>query len=449
MKVKKILLIRSSHYSDKGIVVRSNTLTDRIFNANYAEMGLPLLAALTPEHIDVEMIDDCLNETPKTTDADVVGISAMIIQLSRAIDLAQHFRKQGKIVVIGGFLATMNPEFVQKHFDSVCIGEAEPVWAKMLSDIEKGCLKKTYTAGIGNSLENIPVPRYNLIKRTRLTLYPVMATRGCIHKCSYCSVISFYQNTFRTRPIKDVIRDIKAHGSRFMYFVDDNLMDSGNYAKELFREMAGMRVYWGLQASPAISEDHELLNLAHRAGCRTVAIGFETLNQKNLDSLSKGWSLAEGYKSSIRIIQDAGIAVHALIMFGLPEDTRDVFDSTVNFLIDAGVSGADFFILTPYPATPLGIKYKINGLITDTDLNHYREPYVVFRHPMMSAEEIQKGFWQALERFYSLKNIYRRLKYSNIPNKMYATFSNLYYRRKIRNRIVPTHNQRGDYKMDF
>jgi radical SAM superfamily enzyme YgiQ (UPF0313 family) len=449
MKISKVLFIRSSHYTDDGRVVKSNSWFDRLSNANYAELGLPLLAASTPKHINVEMVDDCLHKTPEKTDAEVVGISAMIIHHKRAIDLAKHFRNQGKIVVMGGFLATLHPELVQEHVDSLCVGEAEHVWPKMIDDIENGCLQKIYHAGVDNSLDKMPVPRYDLIRKNRVTLYPVMASRGCIHNCNYCSVICFFRNTFRTRPIPDVIRDIKAHKSNFMYFVDDNLMDSGDYVKDLFRQMAGLKVYWGLQASPSIAGDPELLSLAFKAGCRTVAVGFETFNQPNLNAVSKGWAKAEEYKSAVRTIQDAGIAVHALVMFGMPHDTEDVFDTTVDFLIEAGVSGADFFILTPYPATPLGMKYLQEGLIIDHDINHYREPYVVFKHPNLSQQQIQKGFWYALKKFYSLKNIYKRLRYSNVPNKLFAAYGNFYYRRKIRNKIVPTHNQRGDYKINF
>jgi radical SAM superfamily enzyme YgiQ (UPF0313 family) len=449
MKVKSVLLIRSSHHDDNGRVVKSFSLIDRILNTNFAELGLPLIAACTPADIRVEMIDDCLQKTPETTGAEVVGISAMMIHFSRAIDLARQFRQLGKIVVMGGFLPTLHPELVQDAVDSLCIGEGESIWPRMLADIENNCLQKSYTSGVDHPLVNIPVPRYDLIRRNRLTLYPVQASRGCIHQCSYCSVICFYRNSFRTRPVEDVIRDIRAHRSKLMYFVDDNLMDAVPYAKELFRKMAGLKVYWGLQTSPSIAGDPEMLELAYKAGCRTVAIGFETISQSNLSAVSKNWAKTENYKQAVRTIQDAGIAVHALVMFGFPDDTKGVFDATVDFLLVAGVAGVDFFILTPYPATPLGKKYLQENLISDTNLNHYREPYVVFHHPHLTAVEIQRGFWHALKKFYSWKNTFKRMIYSNIPNKPYAFYSNMYYWRKIKSGIVPTHNQRGNYKINF
>ena len=126
--VTKVLLIRSSHYADNGSLVKSNRFFDRLTVANLAEMGLPMIAACTPSRIEVEMVDDCLQETPMQTDADVVGISGMLIHMTRAVDLADHFRAQGKVVVMGGFLATQHPELVENHVDALCVGEGERIW---------------------------------------------------------------------------------------------------------------------------------------------------------------------------------------------------------------------------------------------------------------------------------------------------------------------------------
>jgi len=449
MKINKILLVRSSHYANNGKVVKSNSLVDRITNINYAELGLPLIAAYTPDHIVVEMVDDCLDNTPLDTDAEVVGISAMIIHLSRAIDLAREFKKRGKVVIMGGFLPTLHPELVQQYVDSLCIGEADEIWPQMIKDIENDNLKPVYKANFTMNLENIPVPRYDLIKRNRINLYPVQATRGCKNHCDYCTIINFFRNTYRQRPIKDVIRDIEAHGSRGMYFTDDNLMDATTYSKELFHAMDGLKVRWGIQASPLIAEDQELLKLAFQAGCRIAVVGFESVLQSNLNDVSKEWAIAESYKTSVRKIQDCGIKVHALIMLGMPDDNKDTFNKTLDFLEKAGVDSVDFFILTPYPSTPLGKKFLKEDKIIDFDLNHYREPYVVFDHPNMDPVEIQEGFWNVLSEFYSYKEIYRRLLRRNVPRKLQSFYYNMYYRRKIRRKIVPTHNQRGDYVFEY
>ncbi len=447
MEVKKVLLIRSSHYNDKGAVVKSQTLVDRFTNLNYAELGLPMIAASTPKHIEVEMHDDCLDPGIEQTDAQVVGISAMLIHIDRARDLARKFRDQGKVVVMGGFLPSLYPHLVKDWVDAICIGDGESTWPQILRDIELDQLKKEYIDDHSGDLDHLPTPRYDLIKHNRLTIYPVQATRGCMHHCQYCSVITFYKNKYRVRPIDQVIKDIEAHGSKRMYFTDDNLMDHTRYAKDLFRAMRGAKVKWGLQASPKIAADPELLDLAREAGCVTTAIGFETIRQDNLQGLSKNWAQADNYQEAIQRIQDHGINVHALIMYGLDSDTESSFDQTIKFLISNKVTSADFFILTPYPATPLGREYLRNDRIIDHNLAHYREPHVVFKHPTLSGNQIRDGFWDSYQNFYSLKSMFTRLKPKATPNKLFAYYSNFYYRRKIRNKIVPTHNQRGDYTL--
>jgi len=455
MLITKVLFIQSSFHADDGRVVKADRKLDRLTAINVAELGIPLLAAYTPKHIQVEMADDALEEIPWETTAEVIAISAKLIQRSRAIELATAFRSTGKLVVLGGYLPTLSPDGLLDYFDALCIGDGDLVWPQMLADMEAGCLQQSYQADHGIDLDTIPVPRYDLLAEKSLLLsmrtsYPVQATRGCPHDCSYCCITNFYQRTYRYRPVDQVIRDIKAHGSRYMHFVDDNLMANKIYAKELFREMAKLDVLWGTQTAIDIAQDNELLELAYAAGCRIVMVGMETISQHNLAAVNKGWGQADAYREAIRRIQEKGIGVHALIVLGMPHDSRETFTDTVEFLVKAGAAAAEFFIFTPYPGTPVGDEYLKTGKIIDFDLTHYREPYVVFRHELLSSREIQEAFWGCLEQFYSFRNIYRRLKNGGLRNRKLQLVLNLYYWWKIKRKIVPTHFQRGNFlKMTY
>ena len=455
MIITEVLFIQSSFHADDGRVVKADRKIDRLTAINVAELGIPLLAAYTPKHISVKTADDALEDIPWDSTAEIIAISAKLIQRSRAIELATAFRNKGKIVVLGGYLATLNAEGLSNHFDALCIGDGDQVWPQMLADIESDELKKIYRADHSANLDMIPVPRYDLLVQkgqllSMRTSYPVQATRGCPYDCSYCCITNFYQGTYRYRPVELVIRDIKAHGSRFMHFVDDNLMVNKTYAKALFKEMEPLNVLWGTQTSIDIAEDEELLELAYAAGCRIVMIGFETFSQKDLDAINKGWSQADSFRAAIRKIQAKGIGVHALIVLGMPHDTRKTFASTVEFLVDAGAAAAEFFIFTPYPGTPVGDAYLQQGKITDFDLTHYREPYVVFQHEHLSNREIQNAFWSCLKQFYSLRNIFLRLRSGGLRNRKLQIVLNLYYWWKIKRKIVPTHFQRGNFlKMDY
>ncbi len=450
MIVSKVLFVQSSFYSDDGRLVRANGLLDRLSTVNVAELGIPLLAAYTPPGIQVEMVDDALESIPWDTTAEVVAISAKLIQRKRALDLAAAFQRRGKVVVLGGFLASLHPEGLEGRFAAICIGDGDQVWPQMIEDMQNDRLRKVYRADHAVDLHSVPVPRYDLLaEKSRLlgirTSYPVQATRGCPHSCSYCCITRFYGQTYRYRPIDQIVRDIRAHGSRLMHFVDDNLMVNRAFAKELFRNMVGLDVLWGTQTSIDIARDDELLELAYRAGCRVVMVGMESTSQRNLEAVNKGWGGAGSYRDAIRTIQGKGIAVHALIILGLPHDTQKSIDGTVDFLVDAGAAAAEFFIFTPYPGTPAGEEYRRQGRIVDFDPTHYREPFVVFQHAHLSARELQRGFWRSLSRFYSFRNIYRRLCRSGLPSKKLPLVLNLLYWWKIRRSIVPTHFQRGNY----
>lgn len=455
MKLTKVLFVQPSFYADDGRLVKADRLLDRFTTVHVAELGVPLLAALTPAHIQVETVDDALEPMPWDTTAEVVAFSAKLIQRQRTIDLAGAFRRRGKRVVVGGFLPTLSPQGLDEHFDALCIGDGDRVWPQMIRDIENDRLQRVYHADHHTALDALPTPRYDLIARKSRVLsirtsYPVQATRGCPHACSYCCITRFYQRTYRNRPLDDIVRDIRAHGSRWMHFVDDNLMADRAFAKALFRRMIGLDVLWGTQTSVEIARDPELLELAYQAGCRVVMVGMESTSPENLAAVNKGWGRADLYRDAIRIIQAHGIAVHALIMLGLPHDTARSMDQTVDFLVDAGAAAAEFFLFTPYPGTPAGEDFLRENRIIDFDPTHYREPFVVFRHPHLSARELQRGFWRSLSRFYSLRNIYRRLTRTGLGDRKLPWILNLFYWWKIQRRIVPTHFQRGNYlKMSY
>lgn len=444
-KINKVLLVHCAHYDDHGKIVQSKGILDRLFSVNVEKLGLLMIAAFTPPHIKVEKVEEYFRDLDFETDAEVVGIHAQVMQIGRAIDVAREFKRRGKIVIIGGFLPTMHPELMEDHVDAYCIGEGETVWPQMLADIENDCLKKCYKATAQYPLDQLPVPRYDLVDKSRMVVYPIQATRGCPYTCDYCSIVEFFEHTYRYRPVPDILRDIKATKSRQIFFADDNMMENKKYIKELFREMPKTKkVFWGTQTSITIAQDPELLQLAYKAGCMFVAVGFESISQKNLNGVSKGFNKVDQFEESIRKIQKSGIAVHALIVFGLPEDTIETFDATVEYLENLGVAIAEFFIYTPYPATPGGKKVFDEGRIIDTDLNHYRETYVVFKHPHMTSDEIVRGYWRAFRKFYSWKSILKRMRRGEYKNKPYHLISNLFYMWKISRGIVPVYHGKGN-----
>ena len=438
-KIKKVLFVQAGHYHENGKLVKATNWLDKLTVPKIASLSLPLLAAYTDSSIEVEIIDEDFQDLDFNSDADVIAISAQVMQIKRAIDIADRFRKLGEKVIIGGFLATMHPELVESHVDAVCIGEGDAIWPEILNDIQAGRLRKYYKSEHPHKLDNLPVPRYDLIYKDRFTSYPVQATRGCPYTCNYCCIAWFYEGRYEFRPIEHVVRDIIATKSKYIHFVDDNLMENPTYSKKLFRAMSGLNIIWGAQVTINIATDSEMLKLAYQAGCRMAAIGVESLSQSILNGLGKTFSSVTQYKEAIKKIQSFGIAVHPLIIFGLNGEDDETYRRTVNFLSELNVPVAEFFINTPYPKTPNGQQLLKEEKIIDTDLSHYRDGYIVFKHDNLSGERILENYWKTLRHFYGLKNILTRIIKGNYRNKFIHFINALNYWIKIKRGIIPVY----------
>ena len=199
------------------------------------------------------------------------------------------------------------------------LGEGELVWEGLLNDFKKGALKQRYKAEKLCDMKAMPLPRRSLLDRKMYLsgFNTLQATRGCPFNCDYCAVTAFFGNEFRVRPIDDVIADIKTFDTKHFFFVDDNIVGRPKYAKGLFERLKPMKLIWGSQASLTMAKDPELLRLYYESGGRYAFIGIESLSQKNLDKMHKGWNSAKGYKDAIRKIHDAGINIVGSFVFGL------------------------------------------------------------------------------------------------------------------------------------
>lgn len=438
-KIKRILLVHASHYDHQGKVVRANKLIDKITIANVVHSALIVLAGYLPKEIDLELVEDCFEEIPYEDPCDIVAISAQVMQIDRAIDIAKKFKEKGKIIIMGGYLPSMHPEKIAPYVDAYCIGDGDSVILEMLKDIENGTLKKEYRGSSQAPIDNMPTPRFDLIKKDRMVIYPIQATRGCPFKCNYCSIIQINEFTYRQRPIEHIIRDIKATKSKYIFFTDDNLMENKEFCKKLFKAMAPLKIEWGTQTTINCNDDRELLDLAYKSGCRFLAVGIESISQKSLAQINKNFNKVSSFEKQINNIHESGISVHALIIFGLENDTPETLKLTLDFLDKMNIAVAEFFTCTPYPATPMGKEYLEKDLIIDHDLSHYREGYIVYKHPTMSADTILTNFWWAYRTFYHPFKIIKRIYNGRYKNKLYHFANAFTYWIKIQRDILPVY----------
>jgi len=385
----------------------------------YAESPAPplpgiLLAGLTPPVVDVEVLHEMARPIDYGTDADFIALSFLDYLAPHAFQVARRFKALGKIVVAGGKYATTHPDNVEPYFDSILVGEAPGMWPTMVHHMVGGNLQRRYVAEAAPPLDNIPPPRYDLVESKFATPIVTEASRGCPHPCTYCA-LNIKRTAHRTRPVQDIIRDLTAtkclpwHKRKMAMILDNNFGGDLRWAKEVLREIAKLK-FWalGVQFSIECLRDDEFVELLAAANCRMAFIGMESLNESSLAGVRKHQNKVEEYKEFFEKLHRRGILTFCGFMFALDEDTSEYYSTLPQRLDDVGVCVILPSIAIPIYGTPLYDEVNAEGRIIDRDLSHYEGDHLVFRHPLLSPDEIHTAYRNVNRVFFSWKNIFRR-----------------------------------------
>ena len=409
-------------------------------------LGLLVLAGLTPPGWEITIIDENLG--PRNYAAmpppDLVGLTAFTSQASRAYELAGEFRSRGVSVVMGGIHATMCTEEALRHVDSVVTGEAESVWAHVLEDARRGQLQRTYH-GKHVDLAEVPPARHDLL-REGYAFGSIQTTRGCPLSCSFCSVSAFNGALYRHRPIANVIQELRSIREKWVLVVDDNLIGTNAShiarAKELFRTMirADLNKNWICQATINMADDEELLDLAVRAGCRGVFIGFESPTAAGLAEVGKKFNLLKGrnFRASVRRIQRHNLLVAGSFIMGLDADEPGIGRRIARAASNYGLDILNALFLTPLPGTRLWDQMKSQDRIVANDFpadwQYYTLGFPTAHYKNFSWSAIVEEMNCCDRRFYSLWRILRRVAEGFLRRRrpVLSLVSNLSYRKNAR-----------------
>ena len=334
----------------------------RHFIFRFPYLSLTTLAALTPEDVEVTIENENVQEINFQDQSDLVAVSIITPLANRGYAIADQFRKISIPVVIGGFHTTWMAEEAGQHADAVALGEAEMIWFQAIEDFKKGSLQKFYKAEGRSDLQNLPIPRRDLLpKKAYFFTNTMQISRGCPFQCDFCSVTAFFGHTCRLRPLEEVR-----------------------------------------------AENEDLLEKAGESGCYGLFIGFESLSQKTLQSHRKTANRADRYRELIKKIHDQGIGIEGSFIFGSDEDDPSVFHQVVEFCEETKIDAAVFAILTPYPGTRLYEQYTREDRILSRNWDLYDMNHVVFKPRGMSIDQLQEGHDWANQRFYSYPSMLKR-----------------------------------------
>lgn len=388
--------------------------------ASLPPLGLLTVAALLPREWEKRLVDLNVRKLRERDIgwADCVFVSGMAVQREAVHRLIARCRKAGVRVVLGGPLATAEPEEFPEA-DHLILGEAEEVLPRFLADLARGEPQRVYAAERYPELAESPIPLWQLADLRRYATMSVQYSRGCPFDCDFCNVTALLGHKPRTKGAGQIIAELdalRAAGWRgSVFFVDDNFI--GNKLR-LKRDLLPALIAWRqrypgvtflTEASINLADDPELLDLMVRAGFTTVFVGIETPDEAGLAACSKNQNQGRDLLADVKRIQRAGLEVQGGFIVGFDTDTPSIFERQIAFIQQSGIVTAMVGLLAALPGTKLFERLKREGRLSGTTSGDNVDGTTNIV-PSMSLETLREGYRRLLRHIYSPKHYYARLK---------------------------------------
>jgi len=394
--------------------------------------ALPILASLTDKEFDIEIIDENIEEINFDKNYSMVAITSMTHQAIRAYQISSEFRKKGIHTVIGGIHASFMPEEAKKFADTVVIGEAENIWPILLNDFTNNKIKTFYNQKdypVVNIYE-LPIPRYELLANKNYKIIWLNTSRGCPYNCEFCIATEFFGKKQKQKNISQVCKEIEFIQQNFkrilIGFGDNNMFINRKFSKILLEKFINLNFNWICQSDISIGKDINLLKLLFKAGCRTIFIGFESLDKDNLENIYQKNTVKlkskylEHYEEMIYNIQSNGIGIWGSFVIGFKNDTISTFEKIADFINKNKMLGAHITILTPLPGSRLREKMISENRLLPTSWDNYTFGDLNFIPYKVTEKEMQNGVINAFKKIYTEKNRKdKTLFFKNIMKKLY------------------------------
>lgn len=390
-------------------------------------LGLYTVANIIRNDNEITVFNENIEEIDFNKPTDLIGITVTVDTLPRAIEIAAVYHEKGVPVVAGGIQITSDPDSARTYFDALSIGFAEGTWPEIITDMENGSLKKKYRC-TRLLPHQIAGPAYDLIDAEKYLYVNIISTsRGCPFKCNFCyNSCENIRNTYVNRPIDDVVTEIKALNRKHIMIIDDNFIGNPAWTREFLETIRPLNLKWQAAVSANVAELPGMLDLMKETGCRSLFIGFESLNQKSINASCKTQNSIAKYEKLCQEIHKRGIMINASFVFGLDGDTPDTFRHTVDWIVKNKIETVTSHILTPYPGTRQHAELRDNGRITTYNQRLYTTSHVVYKPENLTPQQLYEGYLKVYKEVYSFKNIWCRMPKAN--KSMYLIF-NLIYRK--------------------
>jgi len=387
--------------------------------AAYPPTGLLTVASMLPGHWEKKVVD--LN-VQSLSDADIewadmVMVSAMLVQDRSAREVITRSRQLGRPVVAGGPAFTAQPENYPE-VDHLVLNEAEVTLPLFLQDLEHGCARHIYSSQERPSLDQTPVPDWSLIDMRNYASMAIQYSRGCPYRCEFCDIVIMNGRRPRTKSPDQMIGEVEAlyragwRGSLFI--VDDNFIGNKRRVKKMLARLRDWQAEHKYpfvlftEASVDLADDQELLDLMRQSNFNKVFLGLETPNKDSLEECGKNQNTVCDMVQAVQTIHQNGMLVMGGFIVGFDSDNESIFDSQIRFIQQSGVVTAMVGLLGALPRTRLWERLKKEGRLLYAPTGENTDGSLNFI-PKMGTEKLLSGYSHIVSTIYSPKYYYQRI----------------------------------------
>jgi radical SAM superfamily enzyme YgiQ (UPF0313 family) len=372
-------------------------------------LGLITAAAILPQDWDYKLVDRNVRDvTEAEWDwADLVILSAMIVQKADLLDQIREAKRRGKRVAVGGPYPTSVPEdSIEAGVDYLILDEGEITLPMFVEAIQQGQPAATFRAKDGEKpdVTTTPVPRYDLLELDAYDSMSVQFSRGCPFQCEFCDIIVLYGRKPRTKAPAQLLRELdclyQLGWRRAVFMVDDNFIGNKRNVKLFLQELKGWMAAhdypfsFNTEASVDLAQDEELLELMLACNFNAVFLGIETPDADSLELTKKFQNTRSSMEESVDKINRAGLRIMAGFIIGFDGEKPGAGDRIIDFVERTAIPTAVFGLLQALPNTALWHRLEKEGRLhgNKSDGNQFSLMNFV---PTRPVEEIAQEYVHA------------------------------------------------------
>ncbi|MEP0912885.1 B12-binding domain-containing radical SAM protein [Leptolyngbya sp. GB1-A1] len=394
-------------------------------------LGLATVAAILPQTWEFKLIDRNVGSVAEEDWdwADLVILSAMIVQKEDFLAQIQEAKRRGKRVAVGGPYATALPhEAETAGADYLILDEGEITLPLFIEAIERGDQQGVFRSnGEKPDVTGTPVPRFDLLDFSAYDNMSVQFSRGCPFQCEFCDIIVLYGRKPRTKTPAQLIAELERlyelGWRRTIFLVDDNFIGNKRNVKLLLKELKpwmaehGYPFAFNTEASVDLAQDQELMDLMVACNFNAVFLGIETPDEDSLALTQKFQNTRDSLSDAVDAIIRSGLRVMAGFIIGFDGEKPGAGDRIVQFVEKTAIPTAFFSMLQALPDTALWHRLEKEGRlrgsgnINQTTLMNY----VPTRPLEQIAQEYIDAFWQLYDPLAYLNRTYRHFEKLGTP----------------------------------